>query len=40
MTMLERVGVASILEKMVETKIMWFGIVERRLAVFVVRRVD
>jgi len=35
-----RVGVAPIVEKMVETRLRWFGHVERRLVDFVVRRVD
>jgi len=30
MTTLERVGVALIVEKMVETSVSWFGHVERR----------
>jgi hypothetical protein len=37
---LERVEVTSIVEKMVETRLKWFGHVERRLVDFVVRRVD
>ncbi len=36
----ERVGVASIVEKMVENRFRWFGYVERRSVDFVVRRVD
>jgi hypothetical protein len=36
----ERIGVASMLEKMVETRLRWFGHVERRNVDFVVRRVD
>jgi hypothetical protein len=35
----ERVGVAPLVEKMVETRIRWFGHVERRVVDFVVRRV-
>jgi len=35
----ERVGVASIVEKMVETRLRWFGHAKRRLVDFVVRRV-
>jgi len=40
MTPLERVGVAPIVEKLVENKLRWFGHVERRLIDAVVRRVD
>jgi len=36
----ERVGVAPMVEKMVETRLRWFGNVERRPVDFVVRRVD
>jgi hypothetical protein len=36
----ERVGVAPIVEKMVENRLRWFGHVERRLVDAVVRRVD
>ncbi|KAL5166906.1 Craniofacial development protein 2 [Glycine soja] len=36
----ERVGVASIVEKMVENRLRWFGHVERRPVDSVVRRVD
>ena len=36
----ERVGVAPIVEKMVENRLRWFGHVERRPVDFVVRRVD
>jgi hypothetical protein len=35
----KRVGVASIVEKMVETRLMWFGHVESRPVDVVVRRV-
>jgi len=35
----EKVGVAPIVEKMVETRILWFGHVERRAVDSVVRRV-
>ena len=40
MTILERVEVAPIVEKMVETRLRWFGHVERRSIDSVVRRVD
>jgi len=40
MTTLEKVGVAPIVEKMVETRLRWFGHVERRSVDAVVRRVD
>jgi hypothetical protein len=41
MTTLERVGVAPIVEKMVETRLRWwFGHVERRHVDSLVRRVD
>jgi len=40
MTILERVGVAPIVEKMVENRVRWFGHVERRPIDYVVRRVD
>lgn len=40
MTTLERVGVVPIVEKMVKTRLMWFGHVEMRPLDFVVRRVD
>jgi hypothetical protein len=36
----ERVGVAPIVGKMVETRLRWFRHVERRTVDFVVRRVD
>jgi len=36
----ERVGVAPIVEKMVETRLRWFGHVERRFVDSVVWRVD
>ncbi|KAH1218893.1 hypothetical protein GmHk_13G039165 [Glycine max] len=36
----ERVGVAPIVEKMVENRLRWFGHIERRLVDSVVRRVD
>jgi hypothetical protein len=36
----ERVGVAHIVENMVETRVMWFGHVERIPVDAVVRRVD
>jgi hypothetical protein len=36
----ERVGVTPIAEKMVETRLRWFGRVERRLVDYVVSRVD
>ncbi len=39
-TFRERVGVALIVEKMVETRLRWFGNVERRLVDYVVSRVD
>jgi len=37
--MRQKVGVAPIVEKMVETRLMWFGHVERRSGDSVVRRV-
>ena len=40
MTPLERVGVAPIVEKLVENRLTWFGHVERRPLDAVVRRVD
>jgi len=40
MTSLERVGVAPIVEKLVENRLRWFRHVERRLIDVVVRRVD
>jgi hypothetical protein len=40
MTTLEKIGVASIVEKMVETRLRWFGHIDRRTVDFVVRRVD
>ena len=40
MLTLERVGVAPIVEKMVETRLRWFVHVERRPVDCVVRRVD
>jgi len=40
MTPLERVGVAPIVEKLVENRLRWFGHVERRPVDVVVRRVD
>jgi len=40
MTPLERVGVAPIVENLVENKLRWFGHVERRPVDVVVRRVD
>jgi len=36
----ERVGVASVLENMVETRLRWFGHLERRHVDSLVRRVD
>jgi len=39
-TTLARVGVAPIVEKMVETRLRWFGHVERRPVDSVVKRVD
>ena len=39
-TTLERVGVPPIVEKMVETRLRWFGHVERRPVNSAVRRVD
>ncbi|KAH1255384.1 hypothetical protein GmHk_04G011554 [Glycine max] len=39
-TIRERVGVAPIVEKMVENRLRWFGHVERRPVDSVVRRVD
>jgi hypothetical protein len=36
----ESVGVVPIVKKMVETRLRWFGHVERRLMDFLVRRVD
>jgi len=38
-TIIERVGVASIVEKLVENRLRWFGHVERRPVNAVVRRV-
>ena len=40
MTPLERVGVAPIVEKLVENRLRWLEHVERRLVDAVVRRVD
>ena len=40
MTPLERVGVAPIVEKLVENRLRWFKHVERRPVDAVVRRVD
>jgi len=40
MTTLERVGVAPIVENIVETRLRWFEHVERRRVDSVVRRVD
>jgi len=40
LTILEKAGLAPIVEKMVETRLEWFGYVERRPVDFVVRRVD
>jgi len=40
MTTLERVWVVSVVEKMVENRLRWFGHVERRLVDYVERRVD
>jgi hypothetical protein len=40
MTPLERVGVAPIVEKLVENKLKWFVHVERKLVEVVVRKVD
>jgi len=40
MTTLERVGVASIVEKMMETRFKWFGHVERRPVNSILMRVD
>jgi len=40
MTSLERVGIAPIVEKLVENRLRWFGHVERRPVDTVVRRVD
>jgi len=40
MTTLERVGVAHLVENMVETRLMWFRHVERRCINTVVKRVD
>jgi len=39
-TIRERVGVAPIVEKLVENRLRWFGHVKRRLVDTVVRRVD
>jgi len=39
-TIRERVGVAPIVEKLVENRLRWFGHVERRLVDAMVRRVD
>jgi len=39
-TIRDRVGVAPIVEKLVENRLRWFGHVERRLVDAVVRRVD
>jgi len=39
MTPLERVGVALIVEKLVENKFSWFGHVERRPVDVIVKRV-
>jgi len=39
-TIRERVGVAPIVEKLVENRLRWFGHVETRLVDAVVRRVD
>ena len=39
-TIRERVGVAPIVEKLVENRLRWFGHVERRPVDAVVRRVD
>jgi len=39
-TTLERVGVAPIVEKVVEIRLRWFGHVERKLVDTVVRRID
>jgi len=36
----EKVGVASIVEKMVENRFRWFGRVKRRFVDSIVRRVD
>jgi len=36
----ERVGITPIIEKMAETRLRWFGYVERRHLDFVVRRVN
>jgi len=40
MRTLERVWVACTIEKMVETRLRWFGHVDRRFVDSVVRRVD
>jgi len=40
MTPLERVGVAPIVEKLVENRLRWFGHIERRPVDVVVRRID
>jgi len=37
---LEMIGVAHIVEKMVETRLWWFGHIKRRLVDFVVRIAD
>ena len=39
-TIRERVGVAPIIEKLVENRLRWFGHIERRPVDAVVRRVD
>jgi len=39
MTIFKNVGVAPIVEKMVETRLRWFAHVERRLVDYVVKRV-
>lgn len=40
MTTLKRVGIISIVEKMVETRLRWLGHVERRPIDSIVRRID
>lgn len=40
MTTLERVGVAPLLEKMVEARLRWFGHVKRRSIDFVVKSLE
>jgi len=40
MTTLERIGVAPIVQKMVETRLRWFGDLERTPVDSVIRRVD